>query len=65
MKKSKVIITMTDSGNGKVEFKCQCQNGKSQMLNDLALHVSDKLPQAVYSAAMSFLQNKESNNAVH
>ncbi len=65
MKKSKVIITIKDHGEGQIEVQCQCQNGKSKMLNDMALHVSNQLPKEVHSAVMSFLQNKESNNVTH
>ncbi|MEK2041097.1 hypothetical protein WOB69_01020 [Vibrio parahaemolyticus] len=65
MKKSKVIITIKDHGEGQIEFQCQCQNGQSKMLNDMALHISNQLPKAVHSAALSFYNKKDSNNVVH
>ncbi len=65
MKKSQVIITIKDHGEGKIEFQCQCQNGQSKMLNDLAIHISNNLPEAVHSAAVSFYNKKDSNNDVH
>lgn len=62
MKKSKVIITIKDHGEGQMEFQCQCQNGQSEMLNALTLHISEQLPQAVHAAALSFYNQKDSNN---
>lgn len=65
MKKSKVIITIEDHGNGKLEFRCRCQNGHSKPLNDLALHIADELPKAVHSAAIGFYRKKGAKNAIH
>jgi len=65
MTNSKVIITIKDHGNGKIEFQCQCQNGHSKALNDLALHIADELPKAVHQAAIGFYNKKGSNNATH
>lgn len=65
MKKSKVIITIKDHGAGKIELACQCINGKSTELNEMANHIANKLPPSVQEAIMSFYNKEESKNVCH
>lgn len=65
MKTAKVIITIKDAGNGKLEFQCQCQSGQSSTLNDLAQYIAEALPRSVHLAALGFYKTKGSKNAIH
>jgi len=65
MKKAKIIITIKDKGDGKIEFHCQCQSGHSQTLNALANHVANELPKTVHEQALIFYKNMEPKNAIH
>ncbi|EGQ9150174.1 hypothetical protein IB292_03490 [Vibrio parahaemolyticus] len=65
MKKAKIIITVKDKGNGKIEFQCQCQNGHSQILNELVNHVANELPKTVHEQALIFYKNMEQKHAIH
>ncbi|MGL0958504.1 hypothetical protein ACSTD9_03420 [Vibrio vulnificus] len=65
MKKAKIIITVKDKGDGKIEFQCQCQNGHSQMLNELVNHIANELPKTVHEQALIFYKSMEPKNAIH
>lgn len=65
MKKSKVLITIKEHEKGKIELACQCINGKSAELNEMANHIANQLPPSVQNAIMSFYNKKDSNNVVH
>ncbi|HFG1555907.1 TPA: hypothetical protein ACGFXV_003147 [Vibrio cholerae] len=65
MKQEKVVITINDKGNGKIEFACQCENGSSNTINGLANHIAEDLPVHVHKAAIEFYNKKGNKNAIH
>ncbi|SHF87459.1 hypothetical protein [Vibrio gazogenes] len=65
MKKAKVIITILENQDQKIEIRCQCQDGSSKALNSMALDIAKDLAPVVQNTIQNMNFKKKGLINVH